>query len=277
MTTVLRIWIAAAILCGLCAAHATGLCMPLLLAPTLGTNLQKDVPKIEGWVTDRAHLLSAGAETALESKLEAFKQRTGHDIAVLTVPNLGGRPIEDFALEVGRAWGMGSKERSDAALLVVSKGDRKMRIEVARGLEGVLPDVLCGRIIAEVITPEFRRGDFTAGIQKGIDAMAAAASGEVVKLPEKRLNDQRWIGLPITVFVIFILVVVIANAKRHPGTSSGRRMGGLGGWPWYWGGMGGGSGGWGGGGWSGGSGGGGGFSGFGGGGGFSGGGASGGW
>src|SRR6478752_10454706 len=101
MTHVLRIWIAVAILCGLFAPRATGLCTPVLAS----TAVQKDVPKNDGWVTDQAHLMSSGAETALEAKLEAFKQRTGHEIAVLTVPTLNGRPIEEFALDVGRAWG----------------------------------------------------------------------------------------------------------------------------------------------------------------------------
>jgi uncharacterized protein len=270
-------WVAAAILCGLFASLATGLCMPVLPSPALEKDLQKDVPKHAGWVTDQAHLLSPEAETALAAKLEAFKQRTGHEIAVLTIQSLDGRPLEEYTLDVARAWGMGSKERSDAALLFVSKNDRKIRIEVLRGLEGALPDTLCARIIDDVITPQFRRGDFTSGITQGVDAMMAAAAGEVVPLPVKRISPERWVGLPITVFAIFILFIVLARASRHRSGSPRRRVGGMGGWPWYWGGMGGGSGGWGGGGGGWGGGGGGGFSGFGGGGGASGGGASGGW
>ncbi len=276
MTTVLRIWIVAAILCGLLAPHATALHANVPVMPVAASTV--DVPKNDGWVTDQAHLLSPGAEKALEAKLEAFKQQTGHEIAVLTVPSLNGQPIESFALDVGRAWGMGSKERSDAALLVVSQGDRKMRIEVARGLEGVLPDILCGRIIADLITPEFRRSNFTSGIEKGVDAMMTAARGEVVKLPAKSKSTEPGIGFVVALFFFMFIIASIIGGIRHAarGTSGGRPsilpwllLGGLGnGRNGRGGGFGGGFGG---------GGGGGGFGGFGGGGGFSGGGSSGGW
>jgi uncharacterized protein len=281
VASVLRIGIAAAVLCGLLAPRGLSLPVCAISAPPAATFApaapgqgKADVPKYEGWVTDQAHMLPASSKAELERELEVFKRKTGHQIAVLTVESLNGRPIEQFALDVGRAWGMGTKEKSDAALLLISKNDRKMRIEVGRGLEGSLPDILCGRIIRDVITPAFRRGDFASGIQSGVEAMVAAAGGDLSRIPPEHHNDARWVGLPITVLFVFILLLVIVRAARHGGRH-GRGRGGFG--PWIFpGGFGGG--GFGGGGWSsGGGGGGGGFSGFGGGGGFSGGGASGGW
>ncbi len=288
MATVLGSGIAIAVLCGMLAPRAESvpvLAGPIGSAATVVTLSAADVPKNDGWVTDLAGLLSKSDEKALETELEAFKQKTGHEIAVVTVQSLEGRPIEQFALEVARTWGMGSKDRSNAALLVVSKNDREMRIEVLRGLEGALPDILAGRIISDVITPEFRRGNFASGIKKGVDAMKAAASGEVAKLPPARAHPKSKPGLGIAMSLMFIVMIAVfivgaIASKKHGGR---RRRGGIS--PWLWplimssGGRGGG--GWSGGGFGGfgggGGGGGGGFSGFGGGGGASGGGASGRW
>ena len=127
------------------------------MPPAIASEIQ--VPKNDGWVTDLAHMISPGDEQALETELEAWKRSSGHEIAVLTVPNLQGDSLEHFALQVARTWGLGGKEKNDAALLLVARDEHKMRIEVGRGLEGDLPDILCGRIIRDVITPAFKRGE----------------------------------------------------------------------------------------------------------------------
>lgn len=228
------------------------------------------MPKADGWVTDQADMISSADEAALESELEAWKRGSGHEIAVLTVTSLGGRTIEDFALNVARTWALGRKDVSDAALLVVAKNDRKMRIEVGRGLEGDLTDLVAGRIIRDLITPLFKRGEFSSGIVQGVRAMRAAAGGDLSYLPRQSAPNDNWIpGLVIGIFLV-ILAIRFARAlggHRRGWPISGRRGigGGFGGFGGM-GGFGGGS-----------SRSGGGFSGFGGGGGFSGGGSSGGW
>src|SRR5439155_13219773 len=184
-------------------------------------------------------------------------------------PNLQGDSLEHFALQVGRTWGLGGKEKNDGALLLVARDEHKMRIEVGRGLEGDLPDILCGRIIRDVITPAFKRGEFSRGIREGVAAMRAVIGGDSSKLPAERSGEGELAG--VMVFLIFgfvILMVIIGIARASHGVRGGRGFWG----PGSFGGFGGFGGGSGGGGWSGG-----GFSGFGGGGGFSGGGASGGW
>ncbi|MCE9592656.1 MAG: TPM domain-containing protein [Planctomycetes bacterium] len=251
--------------------------MLAILVAWLALFAPQSVPSNDGWVTDRAGLLSAGEEQTLEEDLEAFRQKTGHELALLTVPNLAGGSIENLALETSRAWKMGRKDVSDAALLVIAKEDREMRIEVGRGLEGELTDLECGRIIREEIVPRFRTGDFYAGIRAGLDAMKAATAPGFAGLPASALARARKQAIErlvkIVVVLLFFVFAIISgiHRRRHGpqplggglapfglgmllgslGRSSGRGSGG---------GFGGG-----------------GFGGFGGGGGFSGGGASGRW
>ncbi|MBI5363287.1 MAG: TPM domain-containing protein [Planctomycetes bacterium] len=244
--------------------------------PAIVADIQ--VPANDGWVTDLAHLLTTPEERELEAAMEAYKRGSGHDIALLTVPDLQGRSIEEFALEVARAWKLGAVEKHDGALLVVAKNDRKLRIEVGRGLEGSLTDARCAQIIRNEITPEFKAGRFGLGLRRGIAAMQSAAGGAAVErptdapraIPEQAPEVGLDVGSLTCVILFLIFFVWILNRLRRLGGgrwTSGRRSFGGGSWGWS---VGGGRSSFGGGG-------GGGFSGFGGGGGFSGGGASGSW
>ncbi len=239
------------------------------------------VPKNDGWVTDLADILSPADESALEARLEEWKQRTGHQIAVLTVPTLAGESLEEATLSISRAWAVGTAERKDGALLFVAQGDRKLRIEVGSGLEGALTDSISGRIIRDVIAPKFRTREFGTGIRAGVEAMIGVVENGVDSVPALQGKKKgAAAGGSIALFIAFlVLMIAISRRSRRGGRGGGfgssgpflpgglgglaglgglGRMGGLGGF-------------------SGGSrGGGGGFSGFGGGG-FSGGGASGGW
>jgi uncharacterized protein len=240
------------------------------------------VPPVEGWVNDQADLLTPSQEQALESLLDSYRVGTGHDVALLTLTSLEGRPIEDVARETARAWEMGSKDLNDGALLVVARDDRELRIDVGRGLEGTLTDSISGRIIRDVITPEFKAGRFYEGIDAGLRAMHAAIGGDygpIERSAGARAERQSGVGCLVAVVLFLLLMRLFSGRGRGRG---GKRLGGSGGFggmlPWlilssmnqgrsHGGGFGG----------FGGGGGGGGFRGFGGGGGFSGGGASGRW
>jgi uncharacterized protein len=244
----------------------------LLLTLGLPAFAAADVPDNDGWVTDLAGFLTPQQERSLEALMESYKQGSDNEIALLTVPDLGGEPIERFALEVGRAWGIGEKGRNNAALLVVARDERKIRIEVARGLEGNLTDSISGRIIRNVIAPEFKQGQFYRGIRAGIEAMHAAAGGDYAAIPERRSRGKgSTIGGLIGPIFFFILMMILLRGRRGGGGRGGGVL------PWLIAGSalsrGSRSSGW----HSSGGGGFGGFGGFGGGGGFSGGGASGGW
>jgi len=242
-----------------------------LLALSLGAlaalGQELEIPANDGWVTDKAGFLQPAEERALEALMESYRVGSGQEVALLTVPDLSGRSIEEFALGVARAWKIGDRETSSGALLVVARAERSLRIEVGRGLEGTLTDSIAGRIIRDVITPEFREGRFYSGMRLGIEAVHAALGGDYG--PLDRRSDAPPSGLPLVPLVVLVLIFV-ALVRRN----AGLRRGGSSALPWILasqiGSMqrGGRS--------SGGSSGGG-FSGFGGGGGFSGGGASGRW
>ncbi len=248
----------------------------LAAAPSSAAVAQLEVPRNDGWVTDLGGILSDARENELETLMESYRQGSTHEIALLTIPSLEGESLESYSLEVARAWGIGGKDANNGALLLVAVKDRKLRIEVGRGLEGTLTDSRAGRIIRDVITPDFKRGDYEAGLVAGIRAIHSVIGGDYGAIESKSKRVQAFGGCGSSLFLLFFLVVMLSSRR-------GRGGGGLGGGGWLpWillSSLGshsrGGSGGFGGS--SGGGFGGGGFGGFGGGGGFSGGGASGGW
>ncbi len=243
------------------------LAAPAFAAPTY--------PKLAGRVTDAAGILPAETVQSLEAQLKALEDGTGTQLVVATVPSLDGYEIEDYGVGLIRAWGIGQKDTNNGAILLVAPNERKVRIEVGYGLEGVLTDAVSATIIRNQIIPQFKAGDMPAGIIAGTGAMV-----DLLGLPPEEqaaqvaavgaANDRAAkVGAVSAIEVIFWVIVLLWVIGAMSGGKKGRRRGGV----IVWGpGMGGGwSGGGGGGGW----GGGGGFSGGGGMGG--GGGASGGW
>ena len=148
----------------------------LLLLPAGGpvAALALSVPPLTGRVNDTAGVLSPGTVQALEQSLEGLEREESTQIVVLTVPGLEGASLEEYALRVVEVWQPGQKGRDNGALLLIAIADRKIRIEVGYGLEGTLTDALAGRIIRNVIAPNFKRGDYDRGVVDGVAAMVAA-------------------------------------------------------------------------------------------------------
>lgn len=140
----------------------------ILLAAVSGAS---NVPYLTGRVTDNADILSPSMKESLSARLKAHEERTGDQIAVLTIPSLEGENIEDYAQAVFREWKLGQKGKDNGILVIVAPNDRRMRIEVGYGLEGDLPDSLAGSIIRNVMTPKFRSGDYNGGVDAGINAI----------------------------------------------------------------------------------------------------------
>jgi uncharacterized protein len=233
-------------------------------------------PKLTGRVTDAAGVLPADQVAALEARLKALEDTTGTQLVVATVPDLQGYEIDEYGYQLGRAWGIGQKGTNNGAILLIAPAQRKLRIEVGFGLEGVLTDAVSSRIIRQAIVPRFKAGDIAGGVAAGADELIAllqlppdqqAAFAAQAKAASADAGDSP--GWGALVWLIIIIVWIVLASRRG---SRGRRRGpvivwgpGIGG---NW--SGGGSSGWGGGG--------GGFGGFSGGGGsFGGGGASGDW
>src|SRR3954470_20277844 len=145
----------------------------LLIAGLAAPAAAQNFPKLTGRVVDGADLLAPADEAALDQKLARLEQTTSRQLVVATVPDLQGYPIEDYGYKLGRSWGIGQKGVNNGLILLVAKNDRKIRIEVGYGLEPVITDALSGQIIAETMTPAFKKGDYAGGIEGGVDALAA--------------------------------------------------------------------------------------------------------
>lgn len=130
-------------------------------------------PAPTGRVVDQANLLSPAEEARLSAASEALQREVGPQFEIVTVPNLQGRTIEEYGVELGRAWGIGDRERDDGVLLIVALAERKARIEVGYGLERRITDPFAARVLAEQITPRFREGNYSAGIIAGSEAIIA--------------------------------------------------------------------------------------------------------
>lgn len=222
-------------------------------------------PKPSTPVLDSAGLLSPAVRTTLERDIVRFETETSNQIAVLILPSLEGESLEDFTIRVAEAWRPGQAERDNGVILAVFVRDRKVRIEVGYGLEGVLTDALARRIIRQEITPAFRAGNYDGGVTSAVTAIMAATRGEYEGTARKKNDDPPPVLFILFLFLFFILPAILRRAGGGSRNVTGRGIF-LGLPPFGSGGRGGGGGGFGGGG----------FGGFGGGS-FGGGGASGGW
>jgi len=158
-------------------------CMLLLFASGSLRAELVPVPALQKRVTDLTQTLTPEQQSQLESKLAAFEQQKGSQIAVLVVPTTKPEEIEQYSIRVVDAWKLGREKPDDGVLVLVAKDDRKMRIEVGYGLEGAIPDLIAKRIITEVMVPSFRQGDFYGGINHAVDKLIGLVSGEQLPAP----------------------------------------------------------------------------------------------
>ncbi len=198
------------------------LCALLLPAHALAQALQP-VPPLTARVIDRSATLSTAQRQALEDKLAAFEAAHGSQIVVLLVPTTQPEDIAAYAFRVADSWKIGRRDVGDGLLIVVAKEDRKVRIEVARALEGAVPDLAAWRIIDGAITPAFRRGDFAGGLDAGVEALAALIRGEGLPLPAADDAATAGIGLEDLGALLFVGVpmigaVLIGVFGRKPGS-----------------------------------------------------------
>lgn len=159
----------------------TAYCL-FLLVPLLYSNLanaQKQVPEI--WnlrVHDDAKVLKQETIDRLENQLKAYEDSTTNQLAILTITSLDGDVLEDYSMRVVEKWKLGAKNNDNGVLILVAVDDHKMRIEVGQGLEGVLTDALCNRIIRNEMAPAFRQGDFDAGVTAAVNSVIKGIGGE---------------------------------------------------------------------------------------------------
>jgi uncharacterized protein len=189
----------------------------LLIASARG---EVAIPPLTSRVTDLTNTLDAQQRDALEQKLAAFEAAKGSQIAVLIVPTTQPEAIEQYSIRVVEQWKLGRKAVDDGALLLVAKDDRKMRLEVGRGLEGAVPDAVAKRITADIIAPYFKKGDFAGGISAGVERLIKVVEGEPLPEPagKSQPSSREWedsdsiaIGL---VAVTAIVAMVVGGPLR---------------------------------------------------------------
>ena len=193
---------------------------PARLAPAASGQALK-FPELTGRVVDGANIIPDDVEARLTQKLEALETQSNRQLVVATLPDLQGYEISDYGYQLGRAWGIGSKEKNDGALLIVAPNERKLRIEVGYGLEGILTDGLSSLIIQQQIVPKFKAGDMPGGIEAGTDALItqlslpegeariAAGQAQTVKSPEGQGDI-----IPIVFFGFIFLFVFVLSRDR---------------------------------------------------------------
>ena len=204
------------------------LCLAWLLAPLQAwsqTALQV-IPPLTAHVIDTTGTLSAAQRDALDTKLAAFEQNKGAQIAVLMVPTTQPEDIADFAQRVGDLWKLGRKNVGDGLLLVVAKNDRTVRIATAKSLEGAVPDLAASRVIEQAITPRFRSGDFAGGLDAGTDQLMALIAGEGLPVPAQPRSAAAGAG-PDWMQLALLLFFVAPFAARVLGGLAGRKTGAM--------------------------------------------------
>ena len=180
------------------------------------------VPALTGRIVDNANIITRKDKQEINSYLENLENSTGAQVAVLTVNSLDGDSIEDFSIKVAESWQLGQKDKDNGALIVVALKEHKPRIEVGYGLEGTLTDTKCGLILRNVIIPEFRNGDYSEGILKGVKNIAGLLS-ENEELVSKSVlkesdKDNSYMGILygfLWVFGWFILFSCIASGRSN--------------------------------------------------------------
>jgi uncharacterized protein len=182
-----------------------------LLAASFASTAQVPVPPLRARVTDLTGTLAPDQRAALEKRLAALETAKGSQLAILMVPTVQPEAIEQYSIRVFDQWKLGRKNVDDGVLLLVAKNDRRLRIEVGRGLEGAIPDAYAKRIIDEEITPRFRQGDFYGGVSAGVERIAKLVQGEPMPPPKARSGAPGMSFDAQSLFLGFILLMVFTT------------------------------------------------------------------
>lgn len=177
-------------------------------------------PQLTGQIVDNANLLSAEDRAAIDAELKALEEKSSDQLVVVTVPSLDGYEIEDYGYQLGRHWGIGQQGKNNGVLLIVAPNERKVRIEVGRGLEPIVTDLMSKIIIENAILPEFRRGNFSGGIRAGVRDIKDTLLGdaEAVKERARGLNQgdgPDWIGLFMIALWVSIFLYILYAQYRY--------------------------------------------------------------
>ncbi len=201
----------------------------LFLISSIACFAQKEIPELWGQrVHDEAHILKSETVDHLENELKVYEDSTSNQIAILIVQSLDGDVLEDYSIRVVEKWKLGQKDKDNGVLLLIAVDDHKMRIEVGQGLEGVLTDAQSNRIIRNEIAPNFRRGDYDAGVLAAIDGIIKSIGGEYkayeISTPASDDDELGIVGkiiaYPILGFIYLMLILLAVGTFFNKGCLS---------------------------------------------------------
>jgi uncharacterized protein len=202
------------------------LLIAFLLTFTCSTAFSQDFPaKPNKLVNDYTGTLSADQLQQLESKLVAFDDSSSTQIAVAIIKSVGEYDINDYALQLGRKWGVGGNKKNNGVMIVVALGDRKISIQTGYGIEGALPDVYTKRIIETDIKPAFKAGDYYGGLDAGTNSIIKLVKGEYKNDSPKKVKENNGSAIPILVIIVVIIIIII---RKGGGGGGSQVMGGRG-------------------------------------------------
>ena len=196
------------------------------LAPA---HAEPNFPELTGRVVDDADLLSYPEEVAITADLKALEDKSSDQVVVVTLPSLQGYTIEDFGYQLGRHWGIGTEKLDNGVILIVAPNERKVRIEVGRGLEGVLTDALSKIIIENAILPRFREGNFAGGIKDGVRDVILVLTGDAAEVEQRAKARQdadesmvNWLVVIFWTLIILWIAYSIWSSARYASRAGGR-------------------------------------------------------
>jgi uncharacterized protein len=182
-------------------------------------------PQLAGRVTDQANIIFAPAKASIEAKLQNLEDKSSIQLVVATVSSLEGGDIESYANGLFRAWKLGLAKKNNGVLFLIAPNERKMRIEVGYGLEGVLTDAVSSVIIRSAVAPRFKAGDFSGGIERGVDAIIDVLSSDssewTKRAAEQSMSETIDQLAPIILFILFIFIMIYMSRNARGGRGGG--------------------------------------------------------
>ena len=201
------------LVCRSISAHASAWLIILLGFFGITTHGQDFPPRANTLVTDFTNTLSESELQSLERKLVAFDDSTSTQMAVVIMRSTGNYEIADYSVQLFNQWKIGQAEKNNGILILVAREDRKVWITTGFGIEGVLPDVLAKRVIENDLLPNFRNGDYYAGIDKATNTIMSIVSGEFTAEDYLKKKDKP-VLFPIFIFLFIVFVVIISQFRR---------------------------------------------------------------
>lgn len=196
----------------------------MLLLSGLALNAQ-DIPEAPNQlVSDFTGTLSQGELQSLERKLLAFEDSTSTQVAVVLIRSTDGYDVSDYAVRLGKKWGVGGKKYNNGVIVLAAIDDRAVTIQTGYGMEGVLPDIIAYRIIQNEIKPYFRQQDYFGGLDKATDAIIAYSKGEYKADPRKERRDGERGGVPVMLIIIVVIIVIVLISRNGGGGNRGGRV-----------------------------------------------------